>query len=633
MLQDRYIGGRASASAVPHGNDDTLSSLMKSHRAQTHGSAESDVDHGAAPPALVWRRRLLDGLLVAAVALTTISLPAVMIQTGTHQSTRATWIAVGIYLVLLCAALARRQSYTLRALSLLIGLAAVALLGFARVGFQVGPGVGFALTVVLAGLLLGRAALIITYLGAIATIVGVGVWQGATRGAQLAPAVNDPLLLSNWIRAAFAFALFCGVLGVAVMFVVAYVERALEARTRTLERLSSEQRQRERTELALSQANEQIVQMQKLEALGRLAGGVAHDFNNALVVILGWTDLLRDRPREQGALNEALDAIDTAASRAARLTQELLAFGRKAVHVPQNVALSALVPKVIEMLARLLPANVRITSSIDPEVPPVFADPGQIHRLLLNLCLNARDAMPQGGELEIRAFGAHTEGNGRIPAGNWVALSVRDTGVGMDAETQKRAFEPFFTTKGELGNGLGLSSVYGVVQQSGGHVTLESQIGRGTTFTVLLPRGEHELAVEQAQLSPTPADAPALILVAEDEPAVRRVLVEALQTRGHTVLDAPDGGAALELARRHREKIDLLLTDGVMPGISSSQLIAGFRRLFPDAAVLVCSGHVDEQPLRQAIEDHDLKYLRKPFTSHDLNVAIAEALAQARRSG
>jgi signal transduction histidine kinase/ActR/RegA family two-component response regulator len=472
-----------------------------------------------------------------------------------------------------------------------------------------------------------------SYLTTITAILGVGLWHGDSAGVLLAPGSSDPLLFGNWVRAACAFALFTGVLAVAVTFVVSYVERALEARTQALERLRSEQRQREQTELALREANDQIVQMQKLEALGRLAGGVAHDFNNALVVILGWTDLLRDRPLKQGELSEALDAIDTAASRAARLTQELLAFGRKAVYVPQSVALAPLVPKVVEMLARLLPANVSITTSIDESVAPVVADPGQIHQLLVNLCLNARDAMPMGGELEIRIESIVTDGSAATPAGSWVALSVRDTGVGMDGETLKRAFEPFFTTKGQLGNGLGLASVYGVVQQSGGHVTIDSEVGRGTTFTVLLPPGERELSCDQLRVAPPPRDVPSLILVAEDEPAVRRVIVEALQGRGHSVLEAENGNVALELARRHRQKIDLLLTDGVMPGISSSQLIAGFRRLFPDSAVLVCSGHIDDQPLRDAIEEHDLTFLRKPFTGQDLGRAIAEALAHSRGAG
>jgi signal transduction histidine kinase/CheY-like chemotaxis protein len=595
------------------------------------GVSTSDSSEPAS--AVAWRGRLLDGLLLAAVALVTLALPAVLIQTKTLQTARGAALAATIYAVLVWAALARRQSYAFRALGLLSSLAAVALLGFLRVGFQVGPGVGFALTVVLAGLLLGRIALLASYLTAIAAILGVGVWQGNSAGALLAPGSNDPLLFGNWVRAAFAFALFTGVLAVAVTFVVSYVERTLEARTQALERLRGEQRQRERTELALSQANDQIVQMQKLEALGRLAGGVAHDFNNALVVILGWTDLLRDRPLKQAELNEALDAIGTAASRAARLTQQLLAFGRKAVYVPESVALAALVPKVVEMLARLLPANVRITTHIDASAPAVLADPGQIHQLLVNLCLNARDAMPNGGELEIRIDSSVSEGVAAIPDGSWVALSVRDTGVGMDDETLKRAFEPFFTTKGELGNGLGLASVYGVVQQSGGHISIDSKLGRGTTFTVLLPPGERELACDQLRAAPPPEDAPSLILVAEDEPAVRRVIVEVLKGRGHSVLEAENGNVALELARRHRQKIDLLLTDGVMPGISSNQLIAGFRRLFPDSAVLVCSGHIDEQPLRDAIEEHDLTFLRKPFTGEDLGRAIAEALARSRGGG
>jgi CheY-like chemotaxis protein len=271
-----------------------------------------------------------------------------------------------------------------------------------------------------------------------------------------------------------------------------------------------------------------------------------------------------------------------------------------------------------------LPDNVRVREELEPGVPLVWADPDQLYQLLLNLCLNARDAMPDGGDLTIglRTVSS-TDGQ---PDGEWVELTVRDTGVGMDAHTLKNAFEPFFSTKGELGNGLGLSSVYGIVQQSHGHVSVESELGRGTTFTVLLPQSVRESVPSRAPGAAVWTRR-ATILVAEDEPAVRALIVQTLRAQGHTVVDAENGQQALALARRHRTPFDLLCTDGSMPGIPSRDLIDGFRALFPRAAVLVCSAHIEEQTLRAAVEREDLRYLPKPFTNEQLVDAVGSSIA------
>jgi len=292
------------------------------------------------------------------------------------------------------------------------------------------------------------------------------------------------------------------------------------------------------------------------------------------------------------------------------------------------VPLPALVARVVETLARILPENIRVKHVFEQDIPPVLVDPGQMDQVLVNLCLNARDAMPDGGDLTIEIARKTIQDGGEPPRGDWVCLTVRDTGVGMTEETLRKAFEPFFTTKGELGSGLGLASVYGIVQQTGGHVSAQSEPGRGTTFQVLLP-----LAPEPPRASVPPASASAqpasaTILVAEDEPPVRRLIVESLKKSGYTVLDVENGDQALEVARRHRGAIDLLCTDGVMPGMASRELITGFRRLFPEAAIIVCSGHIEEQALRDVVEKRALRFLPKPFTSRELMDSVALALAK-----
>lgn len=573
-----------------------------------------------------WRAKLLHWSLISAALLATFAFPVIGSQVLLlHDRPLGLLGLVVAYVVLVGATLLPRIAYPVRALALLITLGGVAVFGFVRVSFQVGPGIGCALTVVLAGLLLGRRALSITFVITLLSILFIGALQSLTHAALVAPGSSDPTHFGNWLRAAAAYALFTGVLAAAVTFVVTHIEQVLNERTDALERLRSMSAQHREAEEALDHAQHTILQMQKMEAVGRLAGGVAHDFNNALVVILGWADLLRARPTDPVRLRAGLDEIVAAGNRAAGLTQQLLAFGRKGVLVPRALSPAALIAELARMLQRVLPANITLQTTIAEDVDAIFADPSQMHQVLLNLCLNARDAMPRGGTLEVRALNIDAEGSDTHPPGRWVAISVQDSGVGMDADTQARAFEPFFTTKGDFGSGLGLSSVYGIVKQSGGHVLLESQPGLGSKFCVLLPP-----CVSDAEKSGAVPVLPALvqastILVAEDERAVRELMVTTLTAAGHNVLAAEDGSAALELARRYRGKIDLLCTDGVMPGISSATLVADFRLLFPNARVLVCSGHIEER-LETELARHQLHYLNKPFTGDAFTRTVAELL-------
>jgi signal transduction histidine kinase/ActR/RegA family two-component response regulator len=577
--------------------------------------------------ASMWRLHLLEGLLKATAVLMTIVLPALVIQTESYRLDWVSPIALG-YVLVLVASFRPRLSYPVRALFLLYALACVALLGFVRVGLQVGPSVGSALVVVVAGLLLGRTALLMAYALMTGGILGVGALHQVVEARWLAGHATDPMLFSNWVRGALAFGLFGGVLAVAVMFVVSRVESMLATRSRALAELEAAQTKSAHAEEALAEANQQILRMQRLEALGRLSGGVAHDFNNALVVILGWTEILRAKQVAPAELEKALGEINTAAESAARLTQQLLSFGRKGLHVAQPVALDELVARFSETLSRLLPENVRVRCEYAREVPKALVDPGQMHQVLLNLCLNARDAMPHGGQLTIAVQGQQLAASGGRPEGEWVSLRVTDTGVGMDAHTLENAFEPFFSTKGEAGSGLGLASVYGIVQQSGGHVSVDSTPGKGTSITLHLPVANGQASKRLSPERGVPKIKPrATILVAEDEPAVRRLMVRALEAEGHGVLEAEDGDAALTLAQTHSGTIDLLCADGVMPGIPSHALIAAFRKLHPNAGVLVCSGHIAEQGLRDSVEANTLGFLAKPFTGTQLSRAVAASLA------
>jgi signal transduction histidine kinase/ActR/RegA family two-component response regulator len=568
---------------------------------------------------LDWRHKLLEWLAVSAFALASIAFPVVTVLAVTV--THPFWMAVmlGLYLLLTLATFARRLPYVARALALLVALGSVALLGLARVGYQVGPGTGSALIVILSGLLLGRRAMLGAFALTLCAIPAVGVYTQQSGGSFLAPGVNDPTQLANWWRVAAVYALFTGVLAAAVSFVVDHIQHLLAQRTEALERLHAASLLKQEAEHALGDAQRTISQMQKLEALGRLAGGVAHDFNNSLVVILGYADMLRARAQPDPEIERGLSEIITAGNHAAGLTRKLLSFGRRAVSVPRALAPSQALTEIEGMLRRVLPENIELHLVVDNDLPAVFADPGELQQVLLNLCMNARDAMPSGGLLTMRATRRVANGS------EWLAIEVQDTGCGMDEHTRTHAFDPFFTTKGERGTGLGLSTVYGIIGQNGGHVWVDSELGRGSRFTLLLPPCAFEVESEEAELTARPRK-PSTILIAEDEPPVRELIQAAFRAAGHTVLAATNGSEALAIARRYRGAIDLLCTDGVMPGSTSSrQLIEGFRAVYPHAGVLVCSGHAEELVLDPELLA-EISYLQKPFTVEKLLRSVGETL-------
>ena len=391
--------------------------------------------------------------------------------------------------------------------------------------------------------------------------------------------------------------------------------------------------ERKRTEEAQAKLTEQLRQAQKMESIGRLAGGVAHDFNNMLTVIQGYCSLMQVEIPDDSSLLENLEQIQQASERAANLTGQLLAFSRKQILAPTVLDLNSLVVNLRRMLERLIGEDITLSTVLQPGLWPTIADPGQIEQVIMNLVVNARDAMPAGGKLTIEThhvkidepnFRTHLE----APGGPHVMLVVTDTGCGMDESTRAQIFEPFFTTKEPgKGTGLGLATAYGIIKQSGGHITVYSEPGQGTAFQIYLP------ANEIAAYSPaTPPVSPAAqrghetILLVEDEAMVRSLVQSILQAEGYTVLEAGHGSEALALAAQHQGPIDLLLTDVVMPHMSGRELAERLKTLRPQIKLLYMSGYTDDAVVQRGLLTAEVEYLSKPFLPNTLVSKVHEVL-------
>ncbi len=381
---------------------------------------------------------------------------------------------------------------------------------------------------------------------------------------------------------------------------------------------------------------QELRQAQKMEAIGRLAGGIAHDFNNILTAVFGNAELARRELARGGAPVEPLDEILQAASRAAALTRQLLTFARRGIVEPRRVDLNELARRMERMLRRLIGEDVELELDLAPGIGGVRADEGQLEQVLMNLAVNARDAMPDGGRLRIEtrdvALAGEAAEAAELAPGRYVRLAVSDTGVGMSEETLGRVFEPFFTTKAPgQGTGLGLAICYGAVQQSGGRIAVESAPGCGARFVIHLPRVDEVEVDAPDRVAPTPllADT-ATLLLAEDEPQVRALLARALRERGYAVLAAPDGETALAMARRHEAPIDLLVTDVVMPRMGGRALAASLRAIRPGTPVLYVSGHPEGPGFSQALAEPRTGYVAKPFSAEDLLRKVRELLEEAR---
>jgi signal transduction histidine kinase len=412
----------------------------------------------------------------------------------------------------------------------------------------------------------------------------------------------------------------------------ARLEQRVAERTAELEtanrRLREQIVEREKTE-------EGLRQFQRLEAVGRLAGGVAHDFNNLLGVILGQSEILLDRSLEDASIR-GIEMIRKAAERGASLTRQLLAFSRQQVLESRIVDLNAVVTDLHSLLQRLIGEDIELVFRTDPKLGRVKADPGQLEQVIMNLAINARDAMPQGGKLTIATENAeldetYVDRHSMVQPGPYVVLVVSDNGCGMDAEILSHMFEPFFTTK-ELGKGtgLGLATVYGIVKQSGGYVWAYSEPGQGTSFKIYLPR------VEAPADTPIPAEATGkpvrgseTILIVEDDDSLRELTGEFLQSSGYTVIEARRPDEALRISEQREGPIDFLLTDVIMPGMNGRQLAAQLASSRPKMKVLYISGYTDDAIMQHGLLEEGIAFLQKPYTRYALTRKVRDVLDSA----
>jgi PAS domain S-box-containing protein len=390
--------------------------------------------------------------------------------------------------------------------------------------------------------------------------------------------------------------------------------------------------ERKRAEAEMASLQEQLRQSQKMEAIGRLAGGIAHDFNNLLTVIKGNSQLSLMDLQEGDPLKKNLEEIRSASDRAADLTKQLLAFSRKQILEMRVIDLNTIVKNLEKMVRRIIGEDIELVTFLTEGLGRVRADPSQMEQAIINIVVNARDAMPRGGKLTIETSNmeldeAYAKKHIAVKPGPYVMLSISDTGVGMTPEVRERVFEPFFTTK-EMGKGtgLGLSTVYGIVKQSGGNIWVYSEVGKGTTFKIYLPRVEEPLEELKEEAIKEIPQGSETVLIVEDEEVVRKLALRLLRKQGYKVLEASDGGKAFLLCEEYKEPIHLILTDVVMPGMGGRDLVERLKRIHPEARALYMSGYTDNVILHHGILEKGIDFIQKPFTLESLARKVREVL-------
>ena len=383
---------------------------------------------------------------------------------------------------------------------------------------------------------------------------------------------------------------------------------------------------------------EQLRQAQKMEAVGMLAGGVAHDFNNLLTIITGYSQLILNNLGASDPNRHSAEQIMKAAERAAALTKQLLAFSRRQVLQPRIVDLNRLITSLSSMLQRLIGEDIDLRLVLRPDLGRVSADPGQLEQVLMNLVVNARDAMPKGGTLTVETANADLDEGyaGRhilVKPGPYIMIAVSDTGHGMDEATRARLFEPFFTTKGTgKGTGLGLSTVFGIVKQSGGSVDVYSELGQGTSVKIYLPRIDQQATIEAEELKRKAAHGTETVMIVEDDEMVRSLVRETLEREGYKLLDTSDPVEALRMAQNFRGPIQLLITDVVMPRVNGRELAEQICSQRPDIKVLYMSGYTDSAIVNSGILQKEVAFLQKPFTPTALTHKVREVLESDSRT-
>ncbi|HYQ01965.1 MAG TPA: PAS domain S-box protein [Polyangiaceae bacterium] len=423
--------------------------------------------------------------------------------------------------------------------------------------------------------------------------------------------------------------------GIAFVLDLSARNSAREARAHALRVAEQESAHREMAEEALRQTAEQLRQSQKMEAVGTLAGSIAHDFNNLLSVILSYSDLLIGELKAADPIRADIEQIAQAGKRAAELTRQLLAFSRQQVLQPKLISLNDAISTMTQMLQRLIGEDIDLAVLFAPNIGAVFVDPSQLEQVLLNLVVNARDAMPRGGKLtietgELELDGGYAAKHLDVAPGSYVMLSVSDTGAGMDAETQARIFDPFFTTKEKgRGTGLGLSTVFGIVKQSGGSIWVYSELGHGSTMKIYLPRAHSGPTARRAEgTGATPANTRGTetVLLVEDNADVRTLVCSILRRSGYRVLEAATSGEALLICEQYDEHIHLLLTDVVMPNMSGRELWERLEPLRPTTKVLFMSGYTDDAIIRHGVLSSSVAFIQKPLTPGSLISKLREVL-------
>ncbi len=393
--------------------------------------------------------------------------------------------------------------------------------------------------------------------------------------------------------------------------------------------------ERKRVEKALAQSEAQLRQSQRLESIGRWAGGIAHDFNNMLTVINGYSELSLRRLKKDGPLRSNIEEIKKAGERSALLTYQLLAFSRQQVLKPEVVDLNKAIGEISSMLQRLISKDIRLVSKLDSNLGYVKADPGQLSHLVMNLVVNARDAMPQGGTLTIETenFTIDKEvknfAGRHIPSkpGAYIKLSVGDTGIGMDEATQQLIFEPFYTNKGiGLGTGLGLAMVYDIVKQSGGYIFVDSKVGKGTNFKIYLPRVDEKFESSEEKIFRQIPKGKETILIVDDEDIVRVLTRQILEEGGYKIIEARNGVEALSIFEKPDCKIDLLITDVVMPQMGGRELAEKLTPRYPSTRILFTSGYQDDANTRQEETEFGKNFIEKPFAPDSLGQKVRELL-------